>query len=470
MVNNNKSMAKTRLVFSIISFITLLIGVLLGVGIANIRYARFNDKNIGKIITVYDTLRENWIYANDYEEFDKYLTEWAIEGMTNDNKDPYTFYTANYDQQGLGTSYKGIGISHAFYGGDRIINHVFNDSPANRAGLKKGDIITGIYESSTSDDLIEFSSLGAQEALDVFSNYKEDVIKLRVKQNDGLTTRDFTITKGDYEQTAVSSYVGMNHNKVILTITVQNFLDSNMVKDFRDAINKTIENYSKIDELIIDLRDNGGGRTDYASALASMFIPEGSIICKYELKDGTIIEDVNYSKPYFANIPQIKFLQNHGTASASEMFILALKDNMPDQVQVIGTNSYGKGIRQTVMPLSDGSFIRYTDAKVLSPKGYSIHGVGIEPTTRVEYNYDLMNYYGEIGFVTKEYQTKILAQINGVLGSSYPTYQEGLDAYLISRYPSQSEFNYLVGRSLQKDGYDMYIQAMNNIKSIALGE
>lgn len=469
-MKNSGNLAKTRLIFSFVSFVTLLIGVFLGAEIVEAKYERFKDNNITKIITIYDTLKKDWIYANDYEDFDSYLTKWAIEGMTNDNKDPYTFYTSTYDQQGLGINYKGLGISHAFYGGDRIIHHVFKNSPAQKAGLYKGDVILGMYESSTSDEFIEFSSLSAQEALDAFSNYDKEEIKLKIKKTNN-NIQDITIARDEYEQTSISSSFIVENGKVILTVTIQNFLDSNMVKDFREAIDETINQKGRIDDLIIDLRDNGGGRTDYASTLASMFIPEGSTICKYELKDGTIYEDINNRRPYYANIPKIKLLQNHGTASASEMFILALKDNLPEEkVEVIGTNSYGKGIRQTVKPLSDGSYIRYTDAKVLSPKGYSIHGVGIEPTIRVEYDYDLMNYYGEIGFVTKEYQSKILAQINGVLGSRYLTYQEGLEAYLISRLPSQTDFNYIVGRQLQKDGYDMYLQAMNNIASIALGE
>ena len=166
----------------------------------------------------------------------------------------------------------------------------------------------------------------------------------------------------------------------------------------------------------------------------------------------------NNVNPIYDNIKKINLIQNEGTASASELFILALKDNLPEsQVEVLGSTSYGKGIMQNVKTNKDGSVLRYTFAETYSPKGYSIHGKGIEPTVDNGNYKNMYAYYGETGFVTKDVKEKIIEQINCVLNTSYTDYNEALNAFLSSQGLSEQEFTYHIGRLLQQKAYDIYV-------------
>ncbi|MCH5180099.1 MAG: hypothetical protein J1F32_02655 [Erysipelotrichales bacterium] len=462
MENIEKKYAKSKIIFTFVSFLALIVGVLIGTSIVNSKNNRGNDK----IDEIYELLKNEWLFGEDYDDLEIYLTDLAIKGMSDGNKDPYTFYTSTYDAQNLTIDYRGIGISHAYYGGNRIIATVFKESPADKEGLKEGDIITGLYETLDDDTLnfIEFSSLSSQETVDAFNNYEDDIVKMHIKR--GEQEMDVSVEKDYYTQHAIQDVQIIEGNETIVMVEIQNFMDSRLIYDLEKILDEVIENNGVIDRLILDLRNNGGGRTDLASSLASLFVPQDSIIVKYQTKNKLEVE-YNYRKPRYENtVKKINFLQNNQTASASEMVILALKDNMPEKVDVIGTYSYGKGIRQKVLTLSDGSAIRYTDAYVLSPKGNSIHGTGIKPTIEIEYDYNLQQYYGEIGFVTKEYKEKILRQINGVLNMEYTSYEEALEHFLTDL--PYSQFNYEVGRILQQMAYDMYLMAMGNATEIAL--
>lgn len=464
MENIGKKYAKSKLIFTFISLLALASGVVIGSSIFSNRGNRGNDK----IDTIYELLKDRWLFGDDYDDLEVYLTDMAIGGMADGNKDPYTFYTSTYEAQNLTIDYRGIGIAHGYYGGNRIITTVFKDSPADLGGLKEGDIITGLYESSDdSAQFISFSSLSAQETIDAFNNYNDEKIKMRISHEN--IERDVTIAKDYYTQYAIQDVEVIEEEETTVVVEIQNFMDSGMIDDFKQVLDEVIEKKGVIDRLVIDLRNNGGGRTDLASSLASLFVPKNSIVVQYQTKSKLEVE-YNRSTPRYENtVKKINFLQNNQTASASEMVILALKDNLPDKVDVIGTYSYGKGIRQQVLVFFDGSALRFTDAYVLSPNGYSIHNIGIKPTIdKIKYDYDLMNYYGEIGFVTKEYREKILHQINGVLGEEYASYEEALEQFLADL--PYNQFNYEVGRLLQQLGYDMYLNAMEEAMEIAIHE
>ena len=118
---------------------------------------------------------------------------------------------------------------------------------------------------------------------------------------------------------------------------------------------------------------------------------------------------------------------------------------------------------QNVKTNKDGSALRYTFATTYSPKGYSIHGVGIEPTIADGNSKNMYSYYGETGFVTKEVKQLILGQINTVLKANYTNYDEALKAFLTSQGLSEQEFTYHIGRLLQKEAYDLYLE--NEVKA-----
>ena len=139
----------------------------------------------------------------------------------------------------------------------------------------------------------------------------------------------------------------------------------------------------KNENLILDLRNNTGGYLSAAREIASSFLPDNTVIFKEQTKDGQVKElktDDNYAQVDFDHI---YILQNKNTASASEVLIGALKDNIPDKVTTIGTNSYGKGTEQVTVPFDDGTSLKYTVAEWLTPNGTSINKVGFQPDVEV---------------------------------------------------------------------------------------
>ena len=137
-----------------------------------------------------------------------------------------------------------------------------------------------------------------------------------------------------------------------------------------------------MDRLIIDLRDNGGGNQDALVSESSLFLPEDTLIMTQEYKDGRRVES-HTTAGQFENIQGIVILINGDTASASEVLTLALKEQR-DDVTLVGTQSYGKGSVQVQRPFADGSVLKYTNSRWLSPNEEWINGVGITPDQIVE--------------------------------------------------------------------------------------
>ena len=397
-------------------------------------------------------MKDEWLYKSDYDNLDEYLSDLAIAGL-NSNKDPYTFYTSSIEEQGLGIVTKGAGFAHTYYGGNRIISMVYDKCPAKEAGLEVGDVIVGVYDSST-NELVKFKDLSIGESTTLITSNDDDTISLEIESKGKVN-----ITKANYTQYATQYNVFKNSKEeVVVDMKINNFLDRYLVNDVKEDLDKVLEKYGTIDRLSIDLRNNGGGYVDLAINLSSLFVPKNSTIMSVKLANGQKRTYKNNVNPIYDNIKKINLIQNEGTASASELFILALKDNLPEsQVDVLGSTSYGKGIMQNVKTNKDGSVLRYTFAETYSPKGYSIHGKGIEPTVDNGNYKNMYAYYGETGFVTKDLKEKIIEQINCVLNTSYTDYNEALNAFLSSQGLSEQEFTYHIGRLLQQKAYDIYV-------------
>lgn len=429
----------------------LLVGTILGGVCVKISYAKYDNPYIQKIVDMFYTMKDEWLYKSDYDNLDKYLSDLAIAGL-NSNKDPYTFYTSSVEEQGLGIVTKGAGFAHTYYGGNRIISMVYDKCPAKDAGLEVGDVIVGVYDSST-NELVKFKDLSIIESATLITS-NDDAISLEIESKGKVN-----ITKANYTQYATQYNVFKNSKEeVVVDMKINNFLDRYLVSDVKEDLDKVLEKYGTIDRLSIDLRNNGGGYVDLAIDLSSLFVPKNSTIMSVKLANGQKRTYKNNVNPIYDNIKKINLIQNEGTASASELFILALKDNLPEsQVDVLGSTSYGKGIMQNVKTNKDGSVLRYTFAETYSPNGYSIHGKGIEPTVDNGNYKNMYAYYGETGFVTKDVKEKIIEQINCVLNTSYTDYNEALNAFLSSQGLSEQEFTYHIGRLLQQKAYDIYV-------------
>ena len=138
---------------------------------------------------------------------------------------------------------------------------------------------------------------------------------------------------------------------------------------------------SGVEKLVIDLRDDGGGYLSSLQEVIGCFVESGSVVMRQEYSDGSSSEIRSKGQPY-ANIKETILLVNENTASAAEVFTLAMKELRPETV-TIGTKTYGKGTVQITRMFDDGSGLKYTTSKWVSPSGVWVNGTGIEPDIEV---------------------------------------------------------------------------------------
>lgn len=447
-------------------FAALLGGFLGGTFLIKSQYAKYDDPNIQKIVDAYDLMKNEWYFGKDIENYDEYLTNKAIEGLL-DNDDPYTFYTSSMEEQGLSTQRLGFGVSHAFYGGYRYLNEVYVDSPADKAGLKAGDIWMGYYEGT---NYIDFRAYSKDEGMAKLNAYEPDEVTFKINSNGVI--KDVTMTRGSYEYGYVKLETKMVDGEFVAIFDIDTFLNQSVPTFVEKEINKLLETRDEIDRVVFDLRDNGGGYVMAATGLVELFAPANSKIMTYMYANGT--SDVLYSRKPMNNVAKLGefvILQNENSASASETFTVAMRDLV--SATVVGTKSYGKGIIQNFHQFPDGSVIRYTMAESLSPNGYSIHGTGIYPTIGYEVAIDndlYFSYFGDQKVLSDEMKIIILAQINFILNSSHTDFVMALNAFQESiQAEIASEMTRTVAQDLQMKIWDKYLEINITTYNLALG-
>ncbi len=357
----------------VIIVISLLFGIFLG---SAITYAKEGvspvsskevPKELSEFVSTYEDIIENYYDKVDKEE----LISAGMKGMIDYLNDPYASFmdieqTEDFNEQVEG-HYVGIGVEILAGENQVSISKVFANGPADRAGLKVGDVISSI-------DGVSVEGL----SLSVISD------KVKGKENSTVTIgylrsgeqRETVVTRKDVDITSVTGEVIEFQGKKIGLLKVDIFA-SNTAKQFRTQLLKLEK--KNMDSLIIDVRDNPGGHLTQVSEMASLFLDKSNVIYQLETKGKT---QKIYSLTKEKRTYPIVVLTNHSSASASEILAAALKESYG--ASIIGTNSYGKGTVQEAYSLKSGATIKYTTQKWLTPKGTWIHEKGVEPTIKVE--------------------------------------------------------------------------------------
>lgn len=258
-------------------------------------------------------------------------------------------------------NYCGIGayVSQSATDGAIAIVQPIKDSPAEKVGLKSGDIISEVNGKS-----VEGMDLTA-----VVSKMKgKDGTKVELTVLRDNHQKKFTITREEIHSQTVT-YKMLNGK--IGYIEVSSFEEVTK-QQFRDALDDLEKQGEK--SLVIDLRNNGGGLLSTAVDMLDRLLPEGIVVYTKD-KDGK--KEVYRSTDKESFDKPIAILVNENSASASEVFSGAMQDY--NKAVLVGTTTFGKGIVQTVFDLSDGTAIKLTTAKYYTPKGRNIHGTGLEP-------------------------------------------------------------------------------------------
>lgn len=325
------------------------------------------NSDLKKLVNVYDKVVKNYYMDIDKDK----MVDDAINGMLSSIGDVYTNYsdldsTISFDENVVGT-YEGIGALIYYSDGKIIVNKVYNNMPAEKAGLQEGDIITKVdgvsYTDKNQEDLANY----------VKSSNSSSVILTIIR--DGVE-KDITIKRDKIEVPVVNSNIFNVNNKKIGYISLSVFT-SVANKQFESSL-KELEKKG-IDGLVIDVRDNGGGYLSSVTDISSLFLEKGKVI--YQLDDGKKITSVKDKTKIKRTYP-VAVLTNELSGSASEILASAIKESYKGFV--VGTNTYGKGTVQQVSKLSDGTMIKYTIEKWLTPDGNWINDIGVSPTDYVE--------------------------------------------------------------------------------------
>lgn len=366
----NFSTSETILLVIMALLIGFSIGGLLNRSIIQTPERTISDEYLKEFIDNYEFILNNYYESVDKEK----LINDAIAGMMNSLDDPYSMYFDENDTNNfsitLDGSYKGIGIqiTKDEETGYMTIVSVFKNSPASQSGLKAGDKIISIDNINTVDiTASKFSEL-IRESAEEEHNLKvlRDDSNIEIKLNKSIVTLN-SVTSTTYEA----------ENKKIGYIYIGIFAN-NTYSQFKENLDK-LEN-ENIHSLIIDVRGNSGGHLTAVDKILDLFLNSNQIMYQFD-KNGKI------SKIYGTGADEkqyeIVLLCDESSASASEVLIAGLKDNLGSTI--IGKKTYGKGTVQELVTLSNGTQYKITVKKWLTPLGKWINDTkGIVPDIDIE--------------------------------------------------------------------------------------
>lgn len=359
----------------LVAFVTFL---LTSIGM----YQYFTNDGFGKSLIAKSDANEELVNTLDQYRriIDKYylgdideeqLKEGAISGYIDGLGDEYTEYISKEDMADYMAdttgNFVGVGV---YMVQDTEANRIMvlspiKGGPAEKAGLQPGDYITAV-------DGVEYSGEQMTEASNKIKGEEGTTVKLEVLR--GEETLNFELTRENIRTNPVEGEV-LEGN--IGYITFSSF-DEGTAEEFKAKFEEL--QGQGITSLIIDLRNNGGGIVDEALGIANYILDKDSVILYEVDKNNNETEEKTTDDPVI-NMP-IVLLTNENTASSSEILAGALKDH--GKATIVGTKTYGKGVIQQLLTLPDGSGLKITSEKYLTPNRTEINKIGIEPDEEVE--------------------------------------------------------------------------------------
>lgn len=326
-----------------------------------------NFDHVQKITRTLYLINEKYLGETDGDT----LTDGAIKGMLDSLGDKYTTYIdeelmAGFMQQVSGDVY-GIGIYIAEdETGQYVILSPMEESPAQKAGIQAGDILKAV-EGERCDTMSLDGAVSKMRGLEGTS------VEITIER-DG-TEHTYIIERYKLGQTKTVYGEILEENSDIAYLRISEF-SLQTATEFAKQINTLLED--GFGGVILDLRDNGGGEVNSAVEIARIFVPEGPIVHVVSA-DGSV--DTRNATEAQLDVPMV-VLVNENTASASEILAGALKDS--NTAKLVGTQTFGKGLVQGVYQYADGTAMKITEAKYLTPNKNDINGVGIKPDVTVD--------------------------------------------------------------------------------------
>lgn len=359
----------------LVAFITFLITSI-------VMYQYFTNDSFGKSIVekseqtsdIAETLEDyrriiDKYYLGDVDE--EKLKEGAIAGYINGLNDEYTEYISKEDMADYMAdttgNFVGVGV---YMVQDTEANKIMvlspiKGSPAEKAGLQPGDYIIAV-------DGVTYTGEQMTEASNKIKGETGTTVKLQIQRKD--ETLDIELTRENIKVNPVEGEVLENNIGYIEFSSFDDGTAEEFKMKFEELQGKGIKS------LIIDLRNNGGGIVDEALEIANYILDKDSVILYEVDKNNNETVEKTTDEPII-NMP-IVILTNENTASSSEILAGALKDHK--KATIVGEKTYGKGVIQRLLTLPDGSGLKITSEKYLTPNRTEINKVGIEPDEKVE--------------------------------------------------------------------------------------
>ncbi|WP_409290466.1 S41 family peptidase [Peribacillus sp. SCS-37] len=327
------------------------------------------EKSLVKVHQAYQLIKDNYVEKVTGQK----LEEGAIQGMLSTLKDPYSVYmnkeTAQQFNEALDSSFEGIGTEIGEEDGKIIIISPYKNSPAEKAGLKPRDQILKV-----NGDSVE--GLNLYDTRLKIRGKKGSAVKLEIKRPGVSNPIVVKMVRDTIPIHTVESKVKEQNGEKIGYIALTSFSE-HTAEDFEKELGK-LEG-KNIKGLVIDVRGNPGGLLSSVEAILGEFVTKEKPYIQIQKRNGD-------RKKYFTTLGKEKpygvaVLIDKGSASASEILAGALHE--AEGYQLIGERTFGKGTVQQAVPMEDGSNIKLTLYKWLTPEGNWIHKKGIDPTIEV---------------------------------------------------------------------------------------
>lgn len=326
---------------------------------------------------VWNRLKTDYVDKNTVD--DKEMFYGSLKGMAASLKDPYTVFMdpteAKEFSEDLSGTFEGIGAEIGMRNDIITVIAPLAGMPAGKAGIRSGDKIYAIDGTSA-------LGIGVDEAVKKIRGPKGSDVILTVIHKGEDKPVDIKITRGVIVVKSVKTEMRKDD---IFVITVTNFNDDTMGL-FEAAAKEALAKHPK--GIILDLRNNPGGYLETAIDMASAWVKEGPVVIE-QFGEGRRQEYFASGKATLNDFPTVVLI-NGGSASASEIVAGALRDY--HEATLVGEKSFGKGSVQTLRDLSDGSVLKVTIAKWLTPGGDFINDKGIEPSVKVDLTQDDVNH------------------------------------------------------------------------------
>jgi carboxyl-terminal processing protease len=365
--------------------ITLFLGYRIGFRQAEVENLGSDKLDLGLMWKVRDVLRKK--YLDKTKIVDKDMVYGAISGLVSSLGDPYTVFLPPKENKAsnedLAGEFGGVGIQLGYKDKTLAVMAPLAKTPAEKAGLKAGDLILKIKDVDKGVDR-DTTGISLDEAVALIRGKVGTEVTLKMYREGSTGTFEVTLKRDNIVVPSLEMEVKTEKGKNVVWVKLYKFSEQ-VYKDWPSLVEKILleknKNPGSFGGIVLDLRNNPGGFLQASVLVASDFIKDGVVVEQVGSDGQNLVYRVEKGRGKLLN-EKLVVLINGGSASASEILAGAIRDY--GRGKLIGEKSFGKGTVQSPEDFSDGSGLHITIAKWLLPSGKNIHGEGVAPDVEIK--------------------------------------------------------------------------------------